>query len=279
MVRVSSQRRAGSTDSLMSSTRLVMIGCAWLSRRCRRRKNKLLQYRYVRPHRRCHIDRSIVFARWRECALPYNTWFLEPIIASTSPERYLDRFSLFCRDRLGRGRYAHNTHTRTHPFIGPFSGTTQVSRYEKGKTNLDFTEARGSEWQWHQLGHMQVCTSLQTDNHVSTPPLSFYRTDALLAAQQTASKHWRQDTHTRRRITERQDVHRARPHPHLCYTCVVAYCLNIVQWSKRWQWYIEGGLQCLIAVASVIKQGNFVISTTSGRRCSEVVNETAGCIG
>jgi len=35
-----------------------------------------------------------------------------------------------------------------------FSGTTQVSRYQKGKTNLDFTEARDSEWQWHQLGHM-----------------------------------------------------------------------------------------------------------------------------
>ena len=30
-----------------------------------------------------------------------------------------------------------------------------------------------SEWQWHQLGHMQVCTSLQTDNHASTQPLSF----------------------------------------------------------------------------------------------------------
>jgi len=38
---------------------------------------------------------------------------------------------------------------------------------------LGFTEARGSEWQWHQLGHMQVYTSLQTDNHTSTPPLSF----------------------------------------------------------------------------------------------------------
>jgi len=48
-----------------------------------------------------------------------------------------------------------------------------VSRYQKGKTDLDFTEARESEWQWHQLGHMQVCTSLQTDNHASTPPLKF----------------------------------------------------------------------------------------------------------
>ena len=64
-------------------------------------------------------------------------------------------------------------HTHTHPFNGPFSGTTQVSWYQKGKTNLDSTEARDGEWQWHQLGHMQVWTSLQTDNHASTPQLSF----------------------------------------------------------------------------------------------------------
>ena len=51
-----------------------------------------------------------------------------------------------------------------------------MSRYQKGKTNLDFTEARDSEWHWHQLGHMQVCTLLQTDNHASTPPLSFLQT-------------------------------------------------------------------------------------------------------
>jgi len=65
------------------------------------------------------------------------------------------------------------TYTYIHPFNGRFSGTTQVSRYQEGKTNLDFTEARDIEWHWHQLGHMQVCTSLQTDKHASTPPLSF----------------------------------------------------------------------------------------------------------
>ena len=48
-------------------------------------------------------------------------------------------------------------------------------------------------WQWHQLDYMQIiCTSLQTDNHTSTAPLSFYRPDALPPAQPTASKHWRQ---------------------------------------------------------------------------------------
>ena len=69
------------------------------------------------------------------------------------------------------------THTHTHPFNGSFSGTTRVSWYQKGKTNLDFTDARDSEWQWHQLSRMQVCTSLQTDNHSV-----FYRSDALPAA-------------------------------------------------------------------------------------------------
>ena len=65
-------------------------------------------------------------------------------------------------------------YTHTHPFNGPLSRTTQVGRYQKGKINLDFTEARDSEWQWHQLGHIQVCTSLQTDNHASTPSFSFF---------------------------------------------------------------------------------------------------------
>jgi len=50
-----------------------------------------------------------------------------------------------------------------------------VSWYQKGKTKLDFAEARESEWQWHQLGRMQICISLQTDNHASTPPLSFLK--------------------------------------------------------------------------------------------------------
>ena len=65
-----------------------------------------------------------------------------------------------------------NTHTHTRltalcPGLPRWAGTKKV------KTNLDFTEARDSEWQWHQLGHMQICTSLQTNNHANTPPLSF----------------------------------------------------------------------------------------------------------
>ena len=91
-----------------------------------------------------------------------------------------------------------NTHTRlhTHPFNGPFSRTTRVGRYQKGKTNLDFTEARDSEWQWHQLG---LCKSAPHSRQITTPAAHhsvFYRPDALPAAQPTASKHWRHTINT-----------------------------------------------------------------------------------
>jgi len=71
-------------------------------------------------------------------------------------------------------RFAANLLENHTQFNGHLSGTTLVSRYQKGKTNLDFTEARDSEWQWHQLGHMQLCTLLQTDNHANTSPLKFF---------------------------------------------------------------------------------------------------------
>jgi len=68
-----------------------------------------------------------------------------------------------------------------------------VSRYQKGKTNLDFTETTDSERQWHQLDRMQVSTLLQTDNHASTSPLSFFtgRMPFLLPNQQRQSTEGR----------------------------------------------------------------------------------------
>ena len=39
-----------------------------------------------------------------------------------------------------QNKFFHHTHT--HPFNGALSGTTQVSQYWKGKTNLDFTKTR-----------------------------------------------------------------------------------------------------------------------------------------
>jgi len=59
--------------------------------------------------------------------------------------------------------------THTHPFNGPLSRTTQVSWYQKGKKAI-----------WNLLKQETVSGSgiswalLQTDNHASTPPLSFF---------------------------------------------------------------------------------------------------------
>jgi len=82
-----------------------------------------------------------------------------------------------------------HTHTHTHPFNGPLSRTTQVSQYQKGKTNLDFTEARDSGISW------AICNSAPRSRQITTPAPHrsvFYRPDALPAAQPTVSKHWRQ---------------------------------------------------------------------------------------
>jgi len=78
-----------------------------------------------------------------------------------------------------------------HPFKDLFSGTTWVSRYQKGKTSLDLNEAIDDGvlgWQWHQLDHMQtICISLQADNHTNTSSLNVYRPDALTLNQQCQS--------------------------------------------------------------------------------------------
>ena len=55
-----------------------------------------------------------------------------------------------------------------------FSRTTWVSRHQKGQPFWILLEQEMAGWEWHQLDHMQIiCTSLQTDNHASTSPLSF----------------------------------------------------------------------------------------------------------
>jgi len=60
-------------------------------------------------------------------------------------------------------------------FVRDYS--SQGGLHQKGKTRKvnqsGFTEARDSEWQWHQMGHMQICALPQTDNHASIPLLSF----------------------------------------------------------------------------------------------------------
>jgi len=64
------------------------------------------------------------------------------------------------------------------------SGTTQVSQYQKGKTNLDLLWARNSERQWHQLA---TCKSAPRPKQITMPAYHhpvFYRPNALPATNQ-----------------------------------------------------------------------------------------------
>ena len=143
----------------MMSQRTVPNMCSCMLSRCACRLVPRSAQMYLRRRRcvisgGCHHDEPTPDPV--HCTLPASPWcrrLAATAAAATPPTRY----------------------TYTHTRLTVFSGTTQVSRYEKGKINLDFTEARDSKWQWHQLGHMQVCTLFQTDNHTSTPPLLFFQ--------------------------------------------------------------------------------------------------------
>jgi len=85
----------------------------------------------------------------------------------------------------------HHTHARshTHPFNGPFSGTTQVSRYQTGNPIwilLKQETVNGSGISW------AACKSASRSRQTTTPlphHSAFCRPDALPAAQPTVSKH------------------------------------------------------------------------------------------
>ena len=66
---------------------------------------------------------------------------------------------MFCKSDTHTCMHAH---THTHLFNGPLSVTTQVSRYQKGKTNLDFTGARDSGISW------AICKSAPRSRQIAT---------------------------------------------------------------------------------------------------------------
>ena len=102
---------------------------------------------------------------------------------TASPEASTIVVYMECRGH--RWSAAIITHTRLTALC---PGITRASRYQKGKTNLDFTEARDSGISW------AVCKSAPRSRQITIPAPHhsvFYRPDALTAAQPTASKHWR----------------------------------------------------------------------------------------
>ena len=99
------------------------------------------------------------------------------------------------RARAHTHMHAHaRTHACTHTFKGPFSRTTRVNQYQKGKTNVDFTEARKQETVSGSGISWDICKSATRSRQKTMPAPHhsvFYRPDALPATQPMASKHWR----------------------------------------------------------------------------------------
>ena len=179
---------------------------------------------------------------------------------------------------------AHCHNQQQRPFNGLWSGTTRVGRYHKKHSpththrdhrasfitflhlqrsmasslfNLRAWQSSrttsfqvffglplglDSEWQWHQL--VQVCTLLQTDNHASTPSLSFYRPDALPAAQPTASKHWRQKQKSKKWLKFKNTFERKRERTHTCNHSMAIRSICVwAQAVKNWRIWLEQLLQ------------------------------------
>ena len=94
-----------------------------------------------------------------------------------------DSFILFCCS----SQQSH-THTHTHPFNGPLSGTTRVSRYQKGKPTWillkqETVSSSGISW--------AMCKSAPRFRQITTPAPHhsvFYRPDALPAAQRQSTE-------------------------------------------------------------------------------------------
>ena len=131
----------------------------------------------------------------------------------------------------------------------------RVSWYQKGKTDLDFIEASDNEWQWHQLGHVQVSTSLQTDNHASTPPTpSVFLTPFLPPNQR------RRSTEGNSPCTVHTRTH-TRIHSQILHSFMGG---SVAEWLACWIQAQKGRVQIAVATLS----GNSLRQTVHTHRAS-----------
>ena len=120
----------------------------------------------------------------------------------------------------------------THPFNGPFSRTTRVSRYQKGKTDLDLLKhetVSGSGISW------AICKSAPSSREITMPAPHhsvFYRPDALPAAQPTVSKH----CPFYLQCNKICDIIRTTT-SNFAWT---VYCLSIIQETQRTTYWVAG---------------------------------------
>ena len=148
-----------------------------------------------------HTGNPLYWRRVLRVLLPHKIHTLHNFI-------WLSEFDLFFHvyNLISIIYWITHKHTHTHLYNGPLSGTTWVSQYQKGKTNLDLLKQEimcGSGISW------AICKSAPCSRQMTMPAPHysvFYRPDALPAVQPTVSKHWRiththTHTHTHTRLT------------------------------------------------------------------------------
>jgi len=99
---------------------------------------------------------------------------------------------LQCFDAVGWAAGNASGFVCVQPFNDPLTGTTRVSRYQKGKTSADFSEVQEQETVSGSGISWAICKSAPRSRQITTPAHHhsvFCRPDALPAAQPTASKH------------------------------------------------------------------------------------------
>jgi len=156
------------------------------------------------------INRVVGVVRWENTVIPLLTCYFTAIcryLTDSNACRQLHTqttldmtYAFHARivNKLSLLHKTQHTHTIVLLLFWNLSGTTRVSRYQKGKTrkgktNLDLLEQEivsGSGICW------TMCKSAPHPRHPRQYPTTqfFYRLDALPAAQPTASKHWRQQS-------------------------------------------------------------------------------------
>jgi len=108
------------------------------------------------------LRHRLLYYKCQNDGLPFCCWLLKlswknthliPCVPKSEPLNILQQQPQICSDlnkilhTQDDVYYKHYYLLQLQPFSGLFSRTTWVSRYQKGKTNLDFTGARDSEWQ------------------------------------------------------------------------------------------------------------------------------------
>jgi len=125
-------------------------------------------------------------------------------------------------------------------FTLPLFRTTQVSQYQKGKTNLNLLEQEtlsGSDISW------AMCKSAPQPRQTTTPTLHqvFYKPDALPATQPIASKYWRFYSY----IKTKCYCNYLRRRRRLCFWFGLFVCLSVRRITRKlvngfWQNFLEG---------------------------------------